>query len=87
MGINPSDNDILPSKTSPRLGRKPIFRLSFLSVIIGGFWSYLVIVRSDIFSIRLILISPLFTIFGGGIPVFGAVVNSIIADVTTERYV
>jgi len=33
------------------------------------------------------LLSPLFTILGGGVPVFGAVVNSIIADVTTERCV
>jgi hypothetical protein len=45
------------------------------------------IIRSDIFPIRLMLLAPLFTIFGGGVPVFGAVVNSMIADVTTtERY-
>ncbi|OIW28726.1 MFS general substrate transporter [Coniochaeta ligniaria NRRL 30616] len=72
--------------TSDRLGRKPVFRLSFLSLIIGGMWTVLCIIRSDILPIRLMLLSPLFTIFGGGIPVFGAVINSMIADVTgTER--
>ncbi|KAB5555062.1 major facilitator superfamily domain-containing protein [Coniochaeta sp. 2T2.1] len=71
---------------SDRLGRKPVFRLAFLSVMIGGMWTVLCIVRSDILSVRLMLLSPLFTIFGGGVPVFGAVVNSIIADVAgTER--
>jgi PCFT/HCP family folate transporter-like MFS transporter 1/3 len=61
--------------------------MAFLGLIIGGSWTVLIIVRSDIFPVRLMLLSPLFTIFGGGVPVFGAVVNSIIADVATERYV
>jgi MFS family permease len=71
--------------TTDRLGRKPVFRLAFLGVIIGGCWSFLVIIYSDKLPIRLMLLSPLFSVLGGGVPVFGAVVNSIIADVTTER--
>lgn len=71
--------------TTHRLGRKLVFRLAVLSTITGGTWSFLIITHSDVFPVRLILLSPLFSIFGGGVPVLGAVINSIIADVTTER--
>lgn len=68
-----------------RMGRKPIFRLSFVSVILGGTWSLIVLYRWDIFPVRLIWISPFFAMFGGGLPVTVAVIHSIIADVATER--
>ena len=43
------------------------------------------LIRWDIFPVRLILLSPFFSIFGGGLTVLTAVIHSIIADVATEK--
>lgn len=57
-----------------------------MGLILGGIWTTIVLARWDIFPISLMLLSPFFSVFGGGLPVTVAVIHSIIADVTTERY-
>ncbi|KAL1855338.1 hypothetical protein VTK73DRAFT_8576 [Phialemonium thermophilum] len=70
---------------SDRIGRKPIFRLSFASVGLGAVWTGTILYNSHIFPIRLMLLAPLFYVFGGGVSVMVAVIHSIIADVATEK--
>jgi MFS family permease len=71
---------------SDKIGRKPMLLLSFCSIVMGGIWSMAVLTRWDIFPIRLLLISPFFAFFGGGVSVLTAVIHSIIADVATDKY-
>jgi PCFT/HCP family folate transporter-like MFS transporter 1/3 len=59
--------------------------LSFGSLLLGGTWTIIVLVRPDVFPVRLILLSPFFNIFGGGLVVITAAIHSIIADVATEK--
>lgn len=68
-----------------RIGRKPIFRIAYAGVILSFLCTFAVLLRSDIFPVQALLVSPVFTVVGGGLSVTVAVIHSMIADVTTER--
>lgn len=71
--------------TAIRIGRKPVLWSSYLSLIISGTWSATVLMNPHIMPIELVLLSPLFLVFGGGIDVNIAVIHTIIADVASDR--
>ncbi|KAH7142596.1 major facilitator superfamily domain-containing protein [Dactylonectria estremocensis] len=70
---------------SDSIGRKPILQLAFSSMVLAVGWNIIVLATNGILPIGLIVVSPVFYMFGGGMSVISSVLYSIISDVTTER--
>ncbi|KAH8736614.1 major facilitator superfamily domain-containing protein [Ilyonectria robusta] len=70
---------------SDSIGRKPILQLAFTSMVLAVGWNITVLATNGALPIWLIVLSPAFYIFGGGMSVISSVLYSIISDVTTER--
>ncbi|KAF7552268.1 hypothetical protein G7Z17_g4443 [Cylindrodendrum hubeiense] len=70
---------------SDSIGRKPILQLGFTSMVLAVGWNITVLATNGALPISLIMLSPIFYVFGGGMSVISSVLYSIISDVTTER--
>ncbi|KAH8879721.1 hypothetical protein GQ53DRAFT_774701 [Thozetella sp. PMI_491] len=66
---------------SDKIGRKPVVFLGLLGQVLGLFWTLLVCYFHQVFPTRLVLLSPLFLVIGGGNNVISAVIYSSIVDV------
>ncbi|KAH8820882.1 major facilitator superfamily domain-containing protein [Xylogone sp. PMI_703] len=67
-----------------RIGRKKVFALSAVGIILGGMFNLTVLWFSNIFPLYLVLLSPLFTFIGGGEATLGTIFFSIGSDISTE---
>ncbi|KAI1194120.1 major facilitator superfamily domain-containing protein [Nemania serpens] len=68
-----------------KIGRKPVLFLGLLGETLAYFWVVLVCYFHDIFPTRLVLLSPVFVVIGGGSKVVSASMYTIITDVTPEH--
>ena len=58
--------------------------LSLVGLILGFVWSLVVIRFSHVLPVRLVWLSPLFHLIGGGVEVVGMAFYSMASDVTTD---
>lgn len=74
---------------SDRWGRRPVFWVSYVGILLGMLWSATVLRWPSVFSVRAVVLAPLGNLLGGGPQSMIACVFSAIADVTKadERYV
>ncbi|RJE18438.1 MFS transporter [Aspergillus sclerotialis] len=68
-----------------RIGRKPCVLIGFLGVVLGETWTRIVCWWPHIFPLRLVWISGLFRIIGGGDLVVTSLVCVMVADVFSEE--
>ncbi|KAK1996482.1 major facilitator superfamily transporter [Colletotrichum falcatum] len=68
-----------------RVGRKKVFSLAVLGMALSQLWFLLVCAFPKTFPIKALWLSPFFIFVGGGNAVLGAVVFSMISDVTTSE--
>lgn len=68
-----------------RIGRKRVCGIALVGLLMKMCWDISVLWFWKTFPIRLVWISPIFLLLGGGGATAGAMVNSIISDVTTEE--
>ena len=73
----------------PNVGRKKVLLLAVAGVVLCAYTEFLVCWLSPRISLRFVWLGPLWTIVGGGSGVFGAVLFTMITDVTDidQRYV
>nr|POE90637.1 efflux pump ustt [Quercus suber] len=64
-------------------GRKPVFALSVLSINLAFVWPLIVLWFFQLFAIRLVWLSTLFCLLGGGSTVCAGLLYVIVSDVTT----
>ncbi|KAJ5419500.1 uncharacterized protein N7487_003050 [Penicillium crustosum] len=69
---------------SDRWGRKPVLCFCLLGIILGELWVRIVCIWSSHIPLRMIWLSSLFKVIGGGDPVIAAIVCVIVADVFSE---
>lgn len=67
-----------------RIGRKKVFGLSILGIVLSSTWVTIVCWFWQAFPLRLIWVAPIFRLIGGGDTVATAAIFAIVADVTTE---
>ncbi|CAG8907285.1 unnamed protein product [Penicillium egyptiacum] len=70
---------------SDHWGRKPVLCLCLLGLILGELWVIIVCIWSNYIPLRMVWLSSLFKIIGGGDPVISTIVCVIIADVFSEN--
>ncbi|KAL3424549.1 major facilitator superfamily transporter [Phlyctema vagabunda] len=68
-----------------RIGRKPIFLLILVGYILSGLWTLNVMWFWEKLPLRLVWLSPVFQLIGGGDAVARVVFYAIATDVTTEQ--
>ncbi|KAI5865370.1 major facilitator superfamily domain-containing protein [Durotheca rogersii] len=68
-----------------KIGRRPVVLLGLLGEMLEYFWVILVCYFHEVFPTRLVLISPVFVVIGGGSKVISACIYTIITDVTPEH--
>ncbi|KAJ5405754.1 hypothetical protein N7465_007038 [Penicillium sp. CMV-2018d] len=69
---------------SDKWGRKPVLCLCLLGMILSESWVIIVCIWSSYIPLRMVWLSSLFKIIGGGDPVIAAIFYVIIADVFAE---
>ncbi|KAI8962375.1 MFS general substrate transporter [Daldinia sp. FL1419] len=65
--------------------RKPIYFLGSLGQVLGVAWMLFIFYFSDRMPVELVLLSPIFEVFGGGLTVATAILYAIISDVQTSE--
>ncbi|KAJ5623363.1 MFS transporter [Penicillium lividum] len=68
-----------------RWGRKPVVLMSIMGILLSMTFTLLVCGLWQIFPLRLVWLSPVFTILGGGAPVLFSMILTMIADVMPEN--
>ncbi|KAI0398868.1 major facilitator superfamily domain-containing protein [Xylaria palmicola] len=76
---------IFYGRLADKFGRKPVAFLGMLGQVLAYFWVILVCYFHQAFSTRLVLLSPIFLLVGGGSRVLSAIISTIIADVAPEK--
>ncbi|KJR81573.1 uncharacterized protein SPSK_00715 [Sporothrix schenckii 1099-18] len=66
---------------SDRIGRKPVFRISFIGASLSFGWTSLILLRRDVLSVWWVLTCELFLLVGGGAGVAVTILHSIVTDV------
>lgn len=66
-------------------GRKPVLYLGALGIVLGELWVRLVAAWSNVLPLRMVWMSGLFRIIGGGDQVFTSIAVAIVADVFSEE--
>lgn len=69
---------------SDRYGRKPVTLLSAVAVVLGFAWQAVICWKWKLMQLRLVRLSPLFNLIGGGEPVMSAMVFAMATDVAEE---
>ncbi|CAI7565045.1 unnamed protein product [Penicillium bialowiezense] len=69
---------------SDRWGRRPLLYLGLLGILLGEVWVRLVCLWSNVIPLRMVWLSALFRIIGGGDVVITAIALVIVADVFSE---
>ncbi|KAJ5312011.1 hypothetical protein PENANT_c022G11433 [Penicillium antarcticum] len=69
---------------SDHWGRRPVLYLSMLGIILSEFWIRMVCLWSTVFPLRMVWLSSVFRIIGGGDSVLTAIALVIVADVFSE---
>ncbi|KAJ5290054.1 uncharacterized protein N7443_010307 [Penicillium atrosanguineum] len=64
-----------------KCGRKPVFILSFVGIVLSDTWIKIVYFFPDTFSIRMVWAAPILQVIGGGRSVGALLTYTIIADV------
>ncbi|TVY43956.1 Efflux pump [Lachnellula subtilissima] len=67
-----------------RIGRKPVFALAMVGILLGGCYNMLVMSLWRILPIQLLWFSPIFTLIGGGSALTSMMFYAIGCDITTE---
>ncbi|KAJ5614803.1 hypothetical protein N7528_008457 [Penicillium herquei] len=65
-------------------GRKPVVYLGMLGIVLDELWARLICLWSDVLPLRMVWLSALWKIIGGGDQVVTSVVCTMIADVVSE---
>lgn len=66
-------------------GRKPVLYLGFLGILLGELWVRLVAAWSDVLPLRMVWLTGLFRVIGGGDQVVLSMAIAIVADVFSEE--
>ncbi|KAK2034012.1 hypothetical protein LX32DRAFT_609167, partial [Colletotrichum zoysiae] len=69
-----------------RIGRKKVFSLAVLGMLLDQLWFFLVCTFPETFPIKAIWLGPFFMFIGGGNGVLSAIVSSMISDVTASEH-
>ncbi|KAJ5945417.1 hypothetical protein N7516_005585 [Penicillium verrucosum] len=69
---------------SDRWGRRPLLYLSLLGILLGEIWVRIVCLWSTVIPLRMVWLSAVFKIIGGGDQVLMAIAMVIVADVFNE---
>ncbi|KAJ5333075.1 uncharacterized protein MYU51_005157 [Penicillium brevicompactum] len=69
---------------SDRYGRRPFLYLGLLGIVLGEVWVRLVCLWSNVIPLRMVWLSALFKVIGGGDVVITAIALVIVADVFSE---
>ncbi|CAG8922889.1 unnamed protein product [Penicillium salamii] len=69
---------------SDRYGRKPLLYLALLGILLGEVWIRIVCFWSTVIPLRMVWLSALFRLIGGGDQVLTAIALVIVADVFSE---
>ncbi|KAK2061433.1 major facilitator superfamily transporter [Colletotrichum caudatum] len=69
-----------------RIGRKKVFSLAVLGMLLDQLWFFLVCAFPETFPIKAIWLGPFFLFIGGGNGVLSAVISSMISDVTASEH-
>ncbi|KAJ8066985.1 hypothetical protein OCU04_004364 [Sclerotinia nivalis] len=67
-----------------RIGRKPIFILAMIGIVLEALWGLVVMWFWRTLPLRLVWLSPVFTLIGGGSSVGSMAFFAIISDITPE---
>ncbi|KAJ5648884.1 uncharacterized protein N7484_002607 [Penicillium longicatenatum] len=70
---------------SDHWGRKPVVLLAVLGSLLAEFWTRLVCAWSNVLPLRLVWLSSVWRIFGGGDQTMASVLLNIVADVFSEE--
>jgi MFS family permease len=76
---------ILYGRLADKIGRKPVAFFGVLGQMLAYLWVVLVCYFHHVFPTRLVLLSPIFLVIGGGSRVLTAIMSTIIADVAPEN--
>ncbi|EAW08898.1 putative MFS transporter [Aspergillus clavatus NRRL 1] len=68
-----------------RWGRKPVVLMSMIGILLSMTFTLVVCGLWQIFPLRLVWLSPIFTVLGGGAPVLFSMIWTMIADVMPEN--
>ncbi|EPE06190.1 general substrate transporter [Ophiostoma piceae UAMH 11346] len=67
---------------SDRVGRKPVFRISFIGVAVSFGCTAIILAKRDVLSVWWMLATEVFLLVGGGAGVTFTILSSIVADVS-----
>ncbi|CAK7206552.1 hypothetical protein SEUCBS139899_009348 [Sporothrix eucalyptigena] len=66
---------------SDRIGRKPVFRISFIGAALSFGWTSVVLLHRDVLSVWWVLTSEILLLVGGGAGVTVTILHAIVVDV------
>ncbi|KAL1898513.1 hypothetical protein Sste5346_003417 [Sporothrix stenoceras] len=69
---------------SDRIGRKSVFRISFIGVTLSFGWTSLVLLKRDVLSVWWVLTCEVFLLVGGGAGVSVTILHAIVTDVLVK---
>ena len=68
-----------------RIGRKPVFLLSLIGIILSSCWMLIISWFWQVFPLRLIWLAPIFQAVGGGTVVAVTMIFTMVSDVVTQE--